>query len=107
MKFRTGLPYTEAKALAKRVVDYTLLASFTIKPYGKKEKRFALKNVDLKKFIARKGKDPKVREFVEKNKFRLDKKTETDAITQTRLRKITIDRIQELKKELSKQQKQK
>jgi hypothetical protein len=102
IKIKTDLPYTEAKALAKQVTDNTLLASFSIREYGERKKRLALKNVDLQKFTRRKGKDPKVRKFVEKSKFRLDKKTEKKEISQARLRQITKDKIKEIKKQIQK-----
>jgi hypothetical protein len=102
IKIKTDLPYTEAKALAKQVTDNTLLASFSIREYGERKKRLALKNVDLKKFTRRKGKDLKVREFVEKSKFRLDKKTEQKEISQARLKQITKDKIKEIKKQIQK-----
>ena len=105
IRVKTGLPLTEAKALGKQVVDNTLLASFEVKPYGKKEKRLALKSVDLSKFTQRKGKDKKVRTLVEKPKYRLDKPGEKKEISQARIRQLTVDRAKKIKAYLDKEQK--
>ena len=102
---KTNLPFNEAKELGKQVVDHTLLASFQVKPYGKKQKRLSIEKVDLKKFTSRKGKDKKVRELVEKPKYRLDKKGETQEISQARLRAETLKKAKEIKAFLEKEMK--
>ena len=75
-KSKTPLPLNRAKRLGKRRVDNTLAASFDLVPKGKTPIT-DIKTVPLgRKFRTRRGKDPKVRRFVEKKRFRLDSPTE-------------------------------
>ena len=75
-KSTTPLPLNRAKRLGKRRVDNTLAASFDLVPKGKTPITDINSAPLGEKFRTRRGKDPKVRRFVEKKRFRLDSPTE-------------------------------
>lgn len=104
INIKTGLPFKEAKNLAAKFVDNTILASFNVKEYGAKQARLTLEQVNLDKFRRKRGTDPKVRELVEKRKYRLDKPGEIKQISQARIRKTIEEQAKKIRNFLKKEE---
>lgn len=85
-RIKTNLPYDKALKIASKVVDNSVIASMTVKPYGKIPKSKAV-GVDLSKFTTKKGKNPLVRKIVEKSKYRIDKPGEKKGLKAAKLLK--------------------
>lgn len=99
LSIKTGLPYLEAKQIGIDVVDNLILASYTITPYGETKKMPSItKLTNEYKFRQKKSRSSRVQEIVEKAKYRLDKVTETQSLSRSRLKNVVEDRIAQIYK---------
>ena len=89
---RTNLPYNKALTLARDTIDNTILASMSVKAYGKTKKKDT-RQPSLNKFRVKKGKNVLVQELVEKRKHRLDTRGEKSELKVNKFIKNKIQRL--------------
>ena len=89
---RTNLPYNKALTLARDTIDNSILASMTVKAYGKTRKKDS-RTPKMNKFRVKRSKSTLVQELVEKRAHRLDTKGEKSEIKINKFIKNRIKRL--------------